>query len=260
MGLIAWLGGLVGKPARHPLPDATWERVLQRAAWTRPLGPVVRERLREFTERFLADKVISPVGDLVLDEEQRALLAMLCCRPVLYLDYGWLRGWHELIVYPGAFRARRHDYDEHTGVVSEFDDELAGEAWDQGPLVLSWEDVLASVDAPEEGFDVVVHEIAHKLDGLHDAMDGAPRLHVDDVRGWARDFQAAYDALCADVDRRRKPKLDSYAAESPAEFFAVCSEYWFTAPAVLQAAYPRVAARLEAFYGFPPQAISAISA
>ena len=56
MGLIAWLGGLVGKPVRHPLPDATWERVLQRAAWTRTLDPVVRERLREFTERFLADK------------------------------------------------------------------------------------------------------------------------------------------------------------------------------------------------------------
>jgi hypothetical protein len=103
-----------------------------------------------------------------------------------------------------------------------------------------------------EDYDVVVHEIAHKLDGLHDEMDGAPRLHVSEVRGWAKDFQSAYDALRADLQARREPPIDPYAGESPAEFFAVCSEYWFTAPGVLRAAYPAVAARLAAFYGPPP--------
>ena len=50
-------------------------------------------------------------------------------------------------------------------------------------------------------------------------------------------------------DAGREPPIDAYAAEAPEEFFAVCSEYWFTAPGVLRAAYPAVAARLEAFYG-----------
>lgn len=94
-----------------------------------------------------------------------------------------------------------------------------------------------------------MHEIAHKLDGLHDGVDGAPRLHVDAVRGWASDFQAAYDALCADLDAGREPAINPYAVKSHAEFFAVCSECWFTAPERLRAAYPAVAARLDAYYG-----------
>ena len=251
MGLITWLQRLIGASTRLSLPEDMWLRVLRRAAWTSALSTSTEARLREFTERFLADKAISAAGGLELDDDQRVLIAMLCCRPVLQLDYGWLQGWHEVIVYPGAFRRPGQDYDGQTGIVSEREVRASGESWRRGPLVLSWADVRASVDAPRPGHDVVVHEIAHKLDGLHGGVDGAPRLHVDEVPGWARDLQAAFDELCADLEAGREPAIDAYAGESAAEFFAVCSEYWFTAPGLLRAAYPAVAARLEAFYGNP---------
>jgi Mlc titration factor MtfA (ptsG expression regulator) len=82
-------------------------------------------------------------------------------------------------------------------------------------------------------------------------MDGAPPLPGSERAGWARDFQAAFDALTAEIAAGREPAIDAYAAEAPEEFFAVCSEYWFTAPDVLRAAMPAVAARLERFYGSP---------
>lgn len=258
MGLSTWLRRLAGASPRIALPEDTWQRAFRRPRWTRALDAATTARLREFTERFLADKAISAAGGLELDDDQRVLIAMLCCRPVLHLDYGWLRGWHEVIVYPGAFRSPAQEYDRHTGVVSELDRHAAGESWGRGPLVLSWEDVLETVESPQPGYDVVVHEIAHKLDGLHDDLDGAPRLHVDDVRGWARDFQAAYEALCADLDAGREPPIDPYAGEAPAEFFAVCSEYWFTAPQVLHEAYPAVAQRLADFYGNPDSTVAVV--
>jgi Mlc titration factor MtfA (ptsG expression regulator) len=244
-----WLQRLAGQPARIALPDDTWQRALRRPAWTRALDDAAKRRLREFTERFLADKAITPARGFALTDDRKALIAMLCCRPVLGLGYDWLRGWHEVIVYPGQFRVRRHDYDEHTGVAEEWDDDLAGEAWERGPVVLSWADVRGDLDAPEPGVDVVAHEIAHKLDGLDGSMDGAPPLPGRERAGWARDFQAAFDALVADVEAGREPAIDEYATEAPEEFFAVCSEYWFTAPDVLRAAMPAVAARLERFYG-----------
>lgn len=247
--MTTWLRRLVGASTRLSLPEDTWLRALRRPAWTSALDGATTARLREFTERFLADKAISAAGGMELDDHQRVLIAMLCCRPVLHLDYGWLDGWHEVIVYPGEFRRREQDYDDHSGVVSEWDGHASGESWWRGPMVLSWADVHESVDAPEPGYDVVVHEIAHKLDGLHGGVDGAPRLHANEAPGWARDFQAAYDALCADLDAGREPPIDPYAGEAPAEFFAVCSEYWFTAPQVLHATYPAVAKRLAAFYG-----------
>jgi Mlc titration factor MtfA (ptsG expression regulator) len=229
-----------------------WQRALRRPRWTRALDEAAKLRLREFSERFLADKAITAAGGMELDDEQRVLVAMSCCRPVLNLDYGWLQGWHQVIVYPRAFRRPAEDFDEATGVVFEGEQHAAGESWFRGPVVLSWRDVRKSLDAAQEGFDVVVHEIAHKLDGLHGGVDGAPRVHVDEAPGWARDFQAAYDSLCADLEAGREPPIDDYAGTEPAEFFAVCSEYWFTAPDILRAAYPAVAKRLESFYGPAP--------
>src|SRR5688572_8499449 len=176
MGLTTWLRRLVGAPTRMHLSEEAWQRALRRPAWTHTLDAATSVRLREFTERFLSDKAIVAAGGMELDEEQRVLIAMLCCRPVLQLDYGWLQGWYEVIVYPGEFHRPGEDYDEHTGVVSERQVHATGESWWRGPLVLSWADVLDSVQAPEPGYDVVVHEIAHKLDGLHDGIDGAPRL------------------------------------------------------------------------------------
>jgi len=144
---------------------------------------------------------------------------------------------------------RRHDYDEDTGVLEEWDDDLVGESWDRGPLILSWADVRADLDAPEPGYHVVAHEIAHKLDALDGSMDGMPPLPAAMRSAWARDFQVAYDALRADVDAGREPAIDAYAAEGPDEFFAVCTEYWFTAPEVMREHFPAVAARLGEFYG-----------
>ena len=130
------------------------------------------------------------------------------------------------------------------------DDSLVGESWDRGPLVLSWSDVRADLDTPEPGYHVVAHEIAHKLDALDGSMDGTPPLAGKNaVTAWTRDFQAAFDAIRADVDAGRDPPIDAYAAEAPDEFFAVVSEYHFTAPELLRAAFPDVAQRLREFYG-----------
>ena len=43
--------------------------------------------------------------------------------------------------------------------------------------------------------------------------------------------------------------IDDYAAESPEEFFAVCSEYHFSDAKRLRDAMPEVAAHLQRLYG-----------
>lgn len=246
----AWLRRITGVPAPPQIHDDDWLRLLRRVVWVRGLDFPTQQRLRALTERFLADKAITPAADCRLTPDRRRLIALLCCQPILYLGYDWLQGWHEVIVYPGQFGVRRHDYDAETGVVAEWDDELIGESWDRGPLILSWADVRADLDRPEPGYHVVAHEIAHKLDALDGTMDGTPPLPDAATRdAWVRDFQAGFDAVRADLDADREPAIDAYAAEAPDEFFAVVSEYHFSAPELLRAAMPAVAARLSEFYG-----------
>ena len=90
------------------------------------------------------------------------------------------------------------------------------------------------------------------LDVLDGELDGTPPLPSRWQRAWARDFQRAYDAFCAEVDAARETAIDPYAAEAPEEFFAVATEYHFSAPWLLEAAMPEVAAHLARFYGPAP--------
>ena len=67
-------------------------------------------------------------------------------------------------------------------------------------------------------------------------------------------FEPAYEDFCRRVDSgsRRGHRLDPYAAEHPAEFFAVMSEAFFETPLLLQEEYPNVYAQLVRFYRLDP--------
>ncbi len=239
---------------RRPAPfveDALWQAACARTPWVDRLPLERAQALRALAARFLHQKTITPVAGLALDDAQRVQLAALCCLPLLEFGEGGLRGWSQLIVYPDAFRVHRTHTDA-AGVLHEWEDELAGEAWGAGPLILSWADVQADLAEPDAGFCVAVHEMAHKLDVLDGEMDGTPPLPRDWHRQWARDFQRAYDDFCMQVDLEAETAIDPYAAEAPEEFFAVTTEYHFSAPDLLADAMPVVAGHLHRFYGPSP--------
>lgn len=235
----------------QPIPAATWSAVAAAVPWVPALAVPDQEALARLAARFLHEKTITPLAGLVLDARECAMLAALCCLPLLRFGEAGLRGWSQLLVYPEAFRVERSHVDA-AGVLHQWEDELIGEAWDAGPLVLSWADVRSDLADPHAGYCVAVHEMAHKIDVLDGALDGTPPLPRAWQRAWARDFQQAFDALAREVDAGREPAIDGYAAEAPEEFFAVCSEYHFSDPALLRGAMPQVAAHLERFYGPSP--------
>jgi Mlc titration factor MtfA (ptsG expression regulator) len=249
--LLSWTRRLL--PAARPEPvligDEAWSRLLARSPLFECLDAAGRCRLRAHCAHFLARKTFSPAGGHVLDDAQCLAIAALACLPVLDLGIDWLDGWSEVIVYPGGFRVRREHHDEHSGVVTEGDEELIGEAWERGPVILSWSDVMADLDDPFTGLNVVIHEIAHKLDMLDGAMNGVPRLPDGLPRAeWISTMQAAYDAFVALIDRGADTAIDPYAAESAEEFFAVVSEAHFSSPACLHDELPAVADLLQRFY------------
>ncbi|WP_425456113.1 zinc-dependent peptidase [Cognatilysobacter terrigena] len=250
--MLGWLRRLARSDRPDtPLPPDLDAHVVAHLPWAAALDDARRHRLSCFAAWFLRNRAITPVGDLELDDRDRALLAAACCLPVLELGVGALRGWSQLIVYPDAFRVNRSHVDA-AGVLHEGEDDLIGEAWEAGPLILSWTDVLADCASPNDGLCVAVHEIAHKLDLLDGELDGTPPLPSDWHAQWSRDFQQAFDDLTDRLDRGRRAPIDDYAAEAPDEFFAVVSEYHFSAPDELRRAYPNVAEHLARFYGPSP--------
>jgi Mlc titration factor MtfA (ptsG expression regulator) len=133
--------GSAGASPASRIPDADWQATLAEVRIVGPRPAEDLERLNALTAEFLARKRFSATHDLELDERKCRLIAVQACLPVLHLGFDWLKGWREVIVYPGQFRVRRHDHDEDTHVVSEWDDELAGESWSHGPIVLELADI-----------------------------------------------------------------------------------------------------------------------
>jgi MtfA peptidase len=227
---------------KHRIDDALWTRATARLAFL-----PASAKLRELALLFLAEKQFTGTHGLEVTDAMRVSIAAQACLPVLELGLDWYRGFTGIVVYPGDFRVRRRETDEH-GVVHEWDDELAGEAMPGGPVVLSWD-----ASAHASGINVVIHEFAHKLDMLNGAADGLPPLHTGmEVAHWARAFEEAYEGFCDALERDRDTWLDPYAAEHPAEFFAVVSEAFFTDPGETRRRYPDVYHQLELFYRQEP--------
>jgi len=203
-----------------------------------------RRRLRALAAKFIAAKEWSGAQGLVLTAEIQLAIALQACLPILNLGLDWYRDWLGIVVYPGDFVIPRRIVDEF-GIEHEYDDAVLGEAWEGGPVLLSWFD-----DLTEPGdVNVVIHEFAHKLDMTNGDTDGMPRLHRDmSVAAWHAAFAPAYEDFCRRIDAGEETDIDPYAAEHPGEFFAVASEVFFEAPELLKTAYPAVFEQLCLFY------------
>lgn len=244
-------------PWRRPPPPIAlqaWREAVAACPLVQRLADSERAQLRVLAARFLQRKRFHPI-DMELDARQRLLIAMLACLPVLRLGFRALRGWEGVVVYPGEFKVRHSHHDSSTGVITEGDQILSGEAWQIGPLVLSWATIEHDLAEPWDGFNVVIHEIAHKLDMLDGPPDGVPPLPRGmSRRRWIDTFQRAYDHLSRAVQRGELTSIDPYAATNPGEYFAVVSELHFSDPLGLERAEPAVAGLLRAYYGPSPAA------
>ena len=244
MGLFDWFS----RSRQTTIPDALWAKTLAGLPFIERLAVDEKKSLKLLAEQFLAEKEFSTGGGLQLTDEICVSIAAQGCLPILKLGIAAYREWVGIVVYPNEFVVPRLIEDEN-GVVHEFDDVLSGEAWEGGPLVVSWRDVQMAGD----GYNVVIHEFAHKLDMLNGEADGMPALHSGmNEAQWAETFFAAYDDFCQRVDGGEETIIDPYASEDPAEFFAVLSESFFELPDVVNGEYPALYTLLKRYYRQDP--------
>jgi MtfA peptidase len=259
------------------IPDALWTLTCASLPFVARLAPDERDRLRGFTEQLLANKQMSAAAGLELTATMQVNIAVQACLPILNLGLNWYRGWKSIVVYPSEFLVPRSVTDED-GVVHEYVEPIAGEAWDGGPLLLSWEDAQQSATGAGAPYSVVIHEFVHKLDLLDGNADGVPPflgMHKPlTLQRWRSVLDQSLNRFAAElelVDARLPDDLDPesdevdryyahlpldpYAAQDHAEFFAVSSESFFVNPRLLHDAFPEWYALLAQFFLQDPLAV-----
>ena len=236
---------------RHALRHDHWQAATGKLWMLDGLSAVEKARLRKLSTLFLHQKNFVGIG-VPVTQEMRILIAAQACLPILNLDSDLLSEWTDIVIYPASFRVTREEMDRD-GVVHRHEHMLSGESWLKGPVVLSWDDIKQDLHTPQNGHNVIIHEIAHKLDMLDGSSNGLPPLHESrSIPGWATVFSTAYQQLQKKMEQGQYTGIHPYAATSPAEFFAVSSEYFFCAPAVLHAFSAEVYENLQLFYRQQP--------
>lgn len=237
---------------QRAIPDDLWRLTLARFAFLALRPAAQLQRLREMATLFLARKEFSGAHGLRVDDEMAVSIAAQACLPVLELGLDWYDGFVGIVVHSDVVTVRRERMDE-AGVVHEYDESLAGEAMEGGPVMLSWRDVADAGDSADWGYNVVIHEFAHVIDMRDGIADGVPPLPSRAARErWLAVLDAHYAAHCEEVDRGEEPLLDPYAVESLEEYFAVASETFFVAPLDLRSELPDLYALLADFYRQDP--------
>lgn len=268
--MLRWLKGRGARPSevaemQARISPELWRQVLDAHPFLAALTADESAQLLARSAWLLASKTINGAQDLEVTDAMRLSIAAQASLPILNLTPELYEGWDEIIVYPASFRIPRSRQDDD-GVVHEYIEDAAGEAWEGGPLVLSWEDTQWS----DGGFNVVIHEFAHKLDLRSGFADGMPSLAAHPnlkPQVWRRvlddsldRFIAALDAVEAAIPHDVDPEseaadvwygqlpMDPYAATDEAEFFAVSSEHFFVDPIPMRDALPEWYELLRAYY------------
>lgn len=234
------------------------------------LTPSESEALRQRAAWLLASKNFSGAQGLALTDNIMLSIAVQAALPILKLDPALYEGWIEIIVYPGGFLTPHIETDE-SGVVHEYMAEASGEAWEGGPVILSWAD---AGPGRQQHANVVIHEFAHKLDQYGGDIDGMPSLEAhaqlrphqwgtvleQSFDAFSKALTAVEDSIPQDVDPESASAaawfdtlpLDPYAASNEAEFFAVSSEAFFVNPGPLAKGLPDWYTLLAQYYRQDP--------
>jgi Mlc titration factor MtfA (ptsG expression regulator) len=235
---------------RSPVQEQQWARAFRQLPILHGLSAQECTRLRELAILFLHHKSLEGAHGVDVTQHMALIIALQACLPILNLGLRWYDGWVSVIIYPAEFVPDRVYVDEN-GLEHQSSAVLSGESWSRGPVVLSWEGSQHA--GIVDGHNVVVHEFAHKLDGLNGSANGFPPLHKNMHKDrWSSAMTRAFNDFRDKVNAAIPLPIDDYAATSPAEFFAVFSEEFFERPHIVHSLYPEVYDQFKQFYRQDP--------
>lgn len=238
----------------RPLPRSAVAILERNVGPYRRMEPALREQLRQLVKQFLHQKKFVGCEGLEVDDEMRYTIAGQACLLLLNRHSKVYRALRTILVYPGAFLVPRQEVGAG-GVVTAGQQTLLGESWDDGRVVLSWDDVRRGARDWRDGHNVVLHEFAHQLDSESGYSNGAPYLGSrESYRNWSavlsRDFaHLRHDAYYG----RQDSVIDHYGATSPAEFFAVATETFFGKPWQMAERHAALYDELRKYYRVDPR-------
>ena len=208
----------------------------------------LRQRIKFFVDR----KEFYGCAGLTITDEIRVTIAAEACLLLLNKKRPVYPRLTAILVYPTAFKVEREQH-QSDGTVASSAHGMLGESWNNGRVILSWDDVEKGARDFTDGHNVVLHEFAHQLDAESGSTNGAPSLRRNSYSVWAKVFSENFEDLEARSTAGLKTVIDDYGTTNPAEFFAVATETFFEKPHELSSRRPELYEELRKYYQMDPR-------
>jgi len=259
VAVLIWLGRRQLKKSRRarllkqPLPAHLLGILERNAGIYAQLPDDLKRNLQGLINIFLDEKQFVGCDGLEVSDEMRVTVAGLACILLLNRQTRYFPGFSTVMMYPDAYMATEVAFDGQVEVRREVT--RAGESWHRGPVVLSWKDVLRGAADVGDGYNVVLHEFAHKLDEENNGTNGLPVLPERGQYGqWAQVLGREYESLEGRAAHGKNKVLHAYGLTSPPEFFAVATESFFEKSVAMKQQLPDLYEQLRLFYRLDPAA------
>ncbi|MBT8039644.1 MAG: zinc-dependent peptidase [Xanthomonadales bacterium] len=238
---------------KQPFPDE-WVEILERNIGIYKNLPMpLRLQLRQKIKLFLHRKHFSGAGGLEVTDEMRVTIAAQACMLQINRRGPIYPRLKYIILYPTAFIVSRMETNE-SGVSGHAARGLLGESWDNGKVILAWDNVLHGARNFVDGQNVTLHEFSHQLDSESGNTNGAPILAGESsYRSWASILSGEFRVLRKKARRGSRSLMDHYGATNPAEFFAVATETFFEKPEKMARHHAELFKVLRDYYRVDPR-------
>ncbi|ASP47075.1 zinc-dependent peptidase [Cognaticolwellia beringensis] len=230
-----------------------WRKIIQqRMPYFRQMPADLQLQLKKHIQVFLAEKEFVGCNGLVITDEIKITIAAQACLLLLNRKTNYYPKLRTILVYPSAF-VKQQQTRNGDGVYFTQKVVLAGESWDYGKIVLSWQDTIEGAQIPDDGRNVVIHEFAHQLDQEDGRANGAPILSAgQSYQCWSDIFSKQFEILQKQANTGEPSLFDYYGATNPAEFFAVASEVFFEQSRQFSQQHPKLYQQLTQYYHVDP--------
>lgn len=237
---------------RHKPFPVEWRSILENQ-W--PIYSRLPEELRGQLEQlsliFIERIEIRGIEGLEITDEIRVLTASQACLLLINQKTFFPDKLRSVVIRPRGYTATQ--LESYGGITSEKEIQILGQSWENGLVVLSWDNTKSGACNAKDGRNLVIHEFAHQLDQADGRADGAPILGSrEQYAKWRRVCSRIFTDLQAKVEEGDKTVIDEYGATNPAEFFSVVTETFFEKPFYLKKKRPELYELFEEYYQVDP--------
>jgi MtfA peptidase len=229
-----------------------WKKLLNdNVALYRRLPPDLKKQLHGHMNIFLHEKTFEGCSGQEINDVVMLTIASQACMLLLNRETDYYPSLTSILIYPDAYFVNR-DY-RIGGQILKGREVNLGESWQNGAVILSWNQIANESPDGESEDSLVIHEFAHQLDAEDGFLNGLPELgRNSSYRKWAGTLKREFEELRMEAVNGEHDVLDEYGAENPAEFFAVASESFFLKPCEIRSMHPELYRELSGFYRLDP--------